>query len=522
MPGKQRARTPKRRERSPAAGSSAAQVGTVVRGGSGRKGKVDRSTLGFISHTLRIQLWDAIHHGRTLYGKPCTSIRSFFKAVDKANKGSVRRNALGAALTRLDVGLSEAQVVRLLKTMDADNSGGVDFAEFSSWMRGDVVLQEIDEIVDVLNFKSASSSPAARDEPPTTAEATEQPSPTSVKRDQNALTVATAVVKCMEDERFVEGLFAKQVPKPEPGADTVKLDVFIALQKDRAGLRDELRAVRKQLAEVTEQKEAAVQRAASAEAASQAAEDRADRAEEVGARKVVELHAALGEAEEQAKAIGAQQLIAQHANNLEKQELITRLDQAQQLIVEAQARAASLQVDLDEARRQLSDQSDDRSEQNAAVAQLRTRLAEYEDNMAQQGDARTLEKQVRLRQFLLRCCMRDASRAWSRWVDSTASHKRVRMLAQKVVGRLTSMRVHAAFGRWRDMASEARSQRDRLSRVVSRIQQATVYAALSRWQEYTSEVLCDRALLTKVMGRMLNIQLSGAWCTWVSAVDEVV
>eukprot|EP01043_Picozoa_sp_COSAG02_P053756 COSAG02_NODE_5984_length_3890_cov_11.855447_1_plen_483_part_10 len=483
MPGRQRARTPKRRESSPpssssSSSSSAVEGGTVVRS---RKGKVDRSTLGFISHTLRIQLWDAIHHGRTLYGKPCTSIRSFFKAVDKANKGSVRRNALGAALTRLDVGLSEAQVVRLLKTMDADNSGGVDFAEFSSWMRGDVVLQEIDEIVDVLNFESASS-PAPRDEPPAAAEPTEQPSPTSARRDQNALTVATAVVKCMEDERFVEGLFAKQVPKPEPGADTVKLDVFIALQKDRAGLREELRTVRKQLVGVTEEKEAAVQRAASAEAASQAAEDRADRAEEVGARKVVELHAALGEAEEQAKAIGAQKLVAQHANNLEKQELITRLDQAQQLIVEAQARAASLQVDLDAARRQLSERSDDQNQQNAAVAQLRTRLAEYEDNVGQQGDARTLEKQVRLRQFLLRCCMRDASRAWSKWVESTASRKRVRLLAHKVVGRLTSMRLHAAFGRWCDMASEARSQRDRLSRALSRIQQAAAYAALSRWQ----------------------------------------
>ena len=37
-----------------------------------------------------------------------------------------------------------------------------------------------EEIVDVLNFKSASSTPAARDEPLATAELTEQPSPTSM------------------------------------------------------------------------------------------------------------------------------------------------------------------------------------------------------------------------------------------------------------------------------------------------------------------------------------------------------
>ena len=86
-----------------------------------------RQSLGDISLQLRIQLWDAIHHNRTLYGKKCSSIRSFFNAVDAARKGSVGRKALGAAMGRLDVGLSEAQVERLLRSMDSDNSGAVDF-----------------------------------------------------------------------------------------------------------------------------------------------------------------------------------------------------------------------------------------------------------------------------------------------------------------------------------------------------------------------------------------------------------
>ena len=493
-----------------------------------RRSKGSQPTLGFISHTLRIQLWDAIHHGRTLYGKPCTSIRSFFRAVDKANRGSVRRTALGAALTRLDVGLSEAQVARLLKTMDADNSGGVDFAEFASWMRGDVVLQEIDEIVDVLNYGQAKPEP----EPEADAE---ELLPTSAVRERNALTVATAVVKCMEDERFVEGLFSEEKERAPP-VEVVKMDVFIALQKDRAGLRDELRAVRKQLEDATAETEAAYMHAASAEAASLAATERAESAEKQGARKVVELHAALEGLDEQATGVGAQQLVALHAAELEKQDLARRLEDlsqefeaykaaARQLVRDAEGQAASLHIELDESKHLLqqaiSKRQDSHDEQQRAVAQLQVHIKEYEENASQAGDSQAHKMQVRLRQFLLRCVMKDAACAWSQWVASTASHKRMRLLARKTVGRLMSMKLHASFERWSDMARESRSQRVRLGRAVSRMHQASVCVALSRWQEHTSDVVRARASLTKVMTRMMNLRVSGAWSTWVSCVEEV-
>ena len=106
-----------------------------------------RQSLGDISLQLRIQLWDAIHHNRTLYGKKCSSIRSFFNAVDAARKGSVGRKALGAAMGRLDVGLSEAQVERLLRSMDSDNSGAVDFGAPAP-----ALGQHTDSILEELGF----------------------------------------------------------------------------------------------------------------------------------------------------------------------------------------------------------------------------------------------------------------------------------------------------------------------------------------------------------------------------------
>ena len=67
-------------------------------------------------------LWEAIHHGRTLYGRPCTDLRSFFEACDTEGHEAIVNDRLRDALLRLGVGLTTQQVETLISTIDVSNT----------------------------------------------------------------------------------------------------------------------------------------------------------------------------------------------------------------------------------------------------------------------------------------------------------------------------------------------------------------------------------------------------------------
>jgi hypothetical protein len=66
-------------------------------------------------------LWEAIHHGRTLYGRPCTDLRSFFEACDTEGHEAIVNDRLSDAMLRLGVGLTPQQVETLIDTIDVSN-----------------------------------------------------------------------------------------------------------------------------------------------------------------------------------------------------------------------------------------------------------------------------------------------------------------------------------------------------------------------------------------------------------------
>ena len=80
-------------------------------------------------------LWGAIHHGRTLYGRPCTDLRSFFDACDTDGREAIVTDRLQDAMLRLGVGLTDQQVAALIQTIEVDVSGTVDFFELDAWMK---------------------------------------------------------------------------------------------------------------------------------------------------------------------------------------------------------------------------------------------------------------------------------------------------------------------------------------------------------------------------------------------------
>ena len=90
---------------------------------------------------VRQSLWTAIHHRRTLFGRECWNVRSFFKAVDKDGSRIISKSELRQALQRLDVPVSLEQLEALLSTIDTDGSDGIDFLEFERWMNGWTVQQ---------------------------------------------------------------------------------------------------------------------------------------------------------------------------------------------------------------------------------------------------------------------------------------------------------------------------------------------------------------------------------------------
>ena len=128
-------------------GLAPAAIRMLLRMSNGHRRMLLRAARSNISHShqerlnptveplLLRQLWSAIHSKRQLFGQTVQGPSSFFQAVDTDCKGSVGIADLRRAMQRLDVGLSSAQITRLLATIDTDNSGAIEKAELISWMK---------------------------------------------------------------------------------------------------------------------------------------------------------------------------------------------------------------------------------------------------------------------------------------------------------------------------------------------------------------------------------------------------
>lgn len=108
-------------------------------GGSSGASVLDGKLTYKVEPRLLQQIWSAIHHERTLFGKPCHNVRTFFDAADRDGSGTLTRRELSAAMVRLDMGLSPLQLDRMLSTIDAqdgDKDGLVQYSEFAKWLHG--------------------------------------------------------------------------------------------------------------------------------------------------------------------------------------------------------------------------------------------------------------------------------------------------------------------------------------------------------------------------------------------------
>ena len=77
---------------------------------------------------------DAIGQGRSLFGVQCSDVRSFFSVVDRDGSGWLSRQELQDAMSRLDMGLVDEQLRRLMHSIDTDHDDMVSFSEFEKWM----------------------------------------------------------------------------------------------------------------------------------------------------------------------------------------------------------------------------------------------------------------------------------------------------------------------------------------------------------------------------------------------------
>ena len=80
-------------------------------------------------------LFDAISHGRTLWGQPVEDLDSFIDVMDQNHDGLISRSELLDVLKRLDVGVMESQLERLVHSIDANRDGEIELEEFAAWMR---------------------------------------------------------------------------------------------------------------------------------------------------------------------------------------------------------------------------------------------------------------------------------------------------------------------------------------------------------------------------------------------------
>ena len=79
-------------------------------------------------------LWDAIHHHRRLFGVECKNLQTFVKILDRNGNGVISRKELHDTLVRLDIGLVDSQLEKLIGTIDANHDGHIDLVEFANWM----------------------------------------------------------------------------------------------------------------------------------------------------------------------------------------------------------------------------------------------------------------------------------------------------------------------------------------------------------------------------------------------------
>ena len=106
---------------------AAAQAADAASSDTGRMTKAVQVAL------LRV-LWQAVHSRRSLFGTICHDLPTFFAAVDRSSTGMLSQEELRDAFARLDVGLTDTQLDRLMATVDTAHSGRIDFVEFERWM----------------------------------------------------------------------------------------------------------------------------------------------------------------------------------------------------------------------------------------------------------------------------------------------------------------------------------------------------------------------------------------------------
>eukprot|EP01043_Picozoa_sp_COSAG02_P010656 COSAG02_NODE_379_length_23528_cov_140.781510_12_plen_1640_part_00 len=105
----------------------------VARSSGAYEATVDRMPEAVQRALIRV-IADAIGQRRSVFGVQCRDIRSFFSAVDRDGNGWLSLEELQDAMSRLDMGLVDEQLRRLVRTIDTDSDGQVTFSEFEKWM----------------------------------------------------------------------------------------------------------------------------------------------------------------------------------------------------------------------------------------------------------------------------------------------------------------------------------------------------------------------------------------------------
>lgn len=93
------------------------------------EGRREKSQLEALSHVVR-QMNASLQAGRSIDKQVVKDSRSLFKALDKDGNGSLSREEIARGLKRLDVVMEAALFDLLLDTMDLNQDGLIDMAEF--------------------------------------------------------------------------------------------------------------------------------------------------------------------------------------------------------------------------------------------------------------------------------------------------------------------------------------------------------------------------------------------------------
>ena len=126
----------------------------------------------------------------------------------------------------------------------------------------------------------------------------------------------------------------------------------------------------------------------------------------------------------------------------------------------------------------------------------------------------------RYRRFAAKIFRHSLVRAFDRWYDNATENKRMRLICQRVLRRITQRKLASSFHAWCDNAHEQKRMRAIGQRVVKKLLARRLSACFASWAENVDEIKRLRNVGRRIVIRLTRRQLIACFDFWHEAAKS--